>query len=73
MSPASDGRAIRIWDDRERGFPAVERKRESTAFRFSVRRRNNVFYHPMLAVLTRQQAERETFRESILSSLPQSA
>lgn len=74
MSPAFDGGEIRIWDNREqRVCAAVEWKRESTAFGFSVRHRNNVFYNPMLAVLARQQAERETFRESILSGLRQTA
>lgn len=74
MSPAFDGGEIRIWDNREqRVCAAVEWQREDTAFGFSVRHRHNVFHNPMLAVLARQQAERETFRESILSGLRQTA
>ncbi len=74
MSPAFDGGEIRLWDNREQQVGAtVEWHREATAFGFSVRQRHNVFHNPMLAVLARQQAERESFRETILSGLRQTA
>lgn len=74
ISPAFDGGAIRVWDNREhRVCAAVEWRREATAFGFGVRHRHNVFHNPILTVLARQQAERETFREFILSGLLHSA
>lgn len=74
MSPAYDGGEIHIWDGHLKELCAsVEWHREATTFGFVVQNRRNVFFDPSLAALARERTEREAFRESILSSLRQSA
>ena len=66
MSPAYDGGAIRIWDQREQRVGAsVLWATEKTDFGFHVQSRTNVFHDASLALIARQLQEREALRESV--------